>query len=154
MNIIYVLRGLPASGKSTWARNKLKHHGSPIVRWNNDEFREMVYGKRWGGGPEYFVVENRDNFIRAALYEEFDVIVDNTNLNPVHLKTMQEKFGDRAEFQLIDFLEAPDICILRDSKREHSVGAGVIKKMAEKWDWPRASFKEDDWEFAPSGPFG
>lgn len=135
MSTIYVLRGLPASGKSTWAKKFLETNVN-VVRWNNDEFREMAYGKRWGGGPEKFVVAGRDTFIKDALGADFDVIVDNTNLNPVHLDNIKKKFDYRAAIVVKDFLATPDECVERDAKRRHSVGEFVIKDMAAKWSWP------------------
>ena len=135
---IYVPRGLPASGKSTWSKTL------GVRRWNNDEFREMAFGKRWGGGPEDFVTEQRHNFIKACISENVDVVVDNTNLNPYHvdylLKQQRHWAGFReVEVKIVDFPVPASECIVRDGAREHSVGAVVILGMVEKWghlyDW-------------------
>lgn len=134
MRTIYILRGLPASGKSTWARNFVLDN-EKAVRWNNDDVRLMAYGKAWGGGPEKFIIKMRDNFIKNALDSDFDVVVDNTNLNPVHLETISGRFY-YARIAVVDFIVSVEECIRRDAERERPVGASVITKMAEQYNWP------------------
>lgn len=125
---VIVLRGLPASGKSTYAK-RLVADDPMTVRWNNDQFREMAYNRRFVPKREEFVVAMRDAFIEEALSRNLSVVVDNTNLNPVHLITMRKKFSIYEGVEVVDFPIKVLDAIRRDKGREFSVGPNVIQSM-------------------------
>lgn len=127
---IYFLRGLPASGKSTWAKKKCEED-SNIVRVNKDDLRAMMGGK-FTGGKEDVVLRTRDNFILAATLSGKSVIVDDTNYHPKHLTRIQE-ISNGLEIEIIDFDTPVDECIKRDAKREKPVGKAVIMDMYRKY---------------------
>lgn len=122
--------GLPASGKSTWARQQ------NAVRVNKDDIRaELVQtGWTWSNKNEKDVIKIRDERIANALREGRDVISDDTNFAPVHryrLKQLAQQHGAKfvEKFFTIDVEEA----IRRDTEREKPVGAVVIRKMAAQY---------------------
>jgi predicted kinase len=121
-----VLKGLPGCGKSTYAKSILESDPKAI-RLNKDTMREMLHFGGYHGRNERYVVE--------AEYQEMTVVVDDTNLNPVHInyyKALSDEHG--AEFDLVEFDTPVDDCIVRDKQREMAgerfVGADNIINMA------------------------
>ena len=43
MNKIYVTKGLPASGKTTWANEKVSTGEGKIININKDDLRSMLH---------------------------------------------------------------------------------------------------------------
>ena len=126
-------KGLPASGKSTNA--KLLTQGG-YYRVNKDDIRAMLFGENYKKKHEKQVIWTRDAMIREALGHGKSVVVDDTNLNPIHekaLKKIAEEF--KADFEVNDsFLKVPlDECIRRDLKRSNPVGERVIRDMYHQW---------------------
>jgi predicted kinase len=134
-------RGLPASGKSTWAREKQAEFPlGDIKRVNKDDLRAMLDAGKWSPENEAFVVYVRDCIVVAALKKGKSVIVDDTNLAPEHevrLRELAHKNG--AAFELVDFTHAsPEECIGRDRTRADSVGEEVIRGMWDQFLSPAA----------------
>ena len=125
-----MLKGLPASGKSTWAKEKINEN-SNYIRINKDDIRESITGK-WTSKKEKIVISIRNSLIKTGISLGKNVIIDDTNLNPKHeqsLKTLAQELG--VEFEINDsFLKVPvEECVERDIKRDKSVGYKVIYKM-------------------------
>ena len=133
-NKILLLKGLPASGKSTYAK-ELEAEG--WVRTNKDTIRldERLFPTGYNfknKKHEKLVVKERNRLIEQALAAGKDVVVDDTNLSPTHTRTVMllaQKYG--AEFSIRDdFLQVPLAeLIKRDKQREASVGENVIRRM-------------------------
>lgn len=130
---LVVFKGLQASGKSTVAK-AMANNG--WVRTNKDDIREELFNGNYTRKDEKKVVKERDRRIRLALSEGKNVVVDDTNLNPVHIKTL---FNIAKEFNATlevddSFLDVPlSVCIERDKLREKSVGEKVIRETFHKW---------------------
>lgn len=130
---IIALKGLPASGKSTFAK-KLVEQG--FVRTNKDTIREELFGGVYKRRNEKEVVQERNRQIIEALEQGSSVVVDDTNLNPVHIKDLLSIAKEyNAVFEVDDsFLAVPiGVCIERDKNREDSVGEQVIREMYHKF---------------------
>ena len=143
-------KGLPASGKSTHAKTLAQ---SGYYRVNKDDIREMLFGDYYKKKHEKQVIWTRDAMIRSALSHNKSVVVDDTNLNPVHekaLKKIAEEFN--AHFEVNDsFLKVPiDECIRRDIKRSKPVGERVIRSMYHQYLAP--DLNSDD-TYDPKLPF-
>ena len=84
MKTLYFLRGLPASGKTTWAKKKLAalNLGGKrrAVRTNKDEIRARLSAKGISG--ESKVIRRETELVTKALQAGLDVIIDNTHFNP------------------------------------------------------------------------
>lgn len=120
-----MLRGLPASGKSTYAKELISKGG--WVRVNNDDLRDTIHGGKWTKYNEKLIVKIREYIIEQALARGDSVVVDNLNLHPKHkklYKELAEKYG--AIFDVKSFNTSLEECIKRDAKREKSVGKKVI----------------------------
>lgn len=129
MSKLIICRGLPASGKSTWAKQWVIEDPEHRVRINQDDIRLML-GKYWVPSREKLVQEIQFDAIIEALCRKFDVVIDNTNLN----KKVLEKFDrliktfEDYEIEYKDFFDTPlSVCIERDKNRELQVTEKVIR---------------------------
>ena len=127
-----MLSGLPASGKSTYAKNLLETGGN-YYRLNRDLLREMFSFGKWSGRNEGFVVDMEKVLARKILEFDYNVIIDDTNLNPAN-KDMWSTIAKemKAKFEYIRVGEDLPVeeLVARDSVRVKSVGGIVIKNMA------------------------
>jgi len=78
---IYVLIGLPGSGKSTWAKRKVGKEKNTVIV-NKDSLRLMINGGKYVYDEcfENMIKDFATTTMRIALGHGFDVIVDETNL--------------------------------------------------------------------------
>ena len=82
--------GLPASGKTTWAKKIVLGFPGQYKRINKDDLRSMFDASKWTSNNEKFILDVRDTLITKALGEKMSVIVDDTNLAPKHIKRLKE----------------------------------------------------------------
>lgn len=132
MLTITILKGLPASGKSTWAKEKIAKSPGTHKRVNKDDLRAMLDSSHWSKGNEKFVLDLRDEIIRRSLYLGKHVIVDDTNLHPKHeinIRKLADDFEGNVQVKIMEFSVPLQTCIDRDMKRANSVGEKVIRKM-------------------------
>lgn len=133
MNKIILLRGLPASGKTTWSLQHIKDNPG-TKRVNKDDLRAMLDGGIWSPENEDFVLMVRDAIVRLALSHGHDIIVDDTNLHSKHknrlwrLASLENAIVETKSFMDVE----PITCIERDMEREHPVGEEVIWKMFDQ----------------------
>lgn len=80
MNKLIICRGLPASGKTTWAKEWVMGDPEHRVRINLDDIRSML-GKYWVPNREKLVQHIQEEAIIEALLNDYDIVIDNTNLN-------------------------------------------------------------------------
>jgi predicted kinase len=126
---LIMLKGLPASGKTTWAKEFIAcGPKNSAKRVNKDDLRDMLDNGEWSKGNEEMVLAIRNYIIMKALANGKHVVVDDTNLAPKHeenLRKLAEDFG--ATFEIKDFTHVPVAeCIKRDAVRANSVGKEVI----------------------------
>lgn len=129
MSKLIICRGLPASGKSTWAKKWVLEDPEHRIRVNQDDIRLML-GKYWVPSREKLVQEIQFDAILEALSRGFDVVIDNTNLNKKVLDGFDrliKTFKDY-EIEYKDFFDTPlSVCIERDKNRELQVTEKVIR---------------------------
>lgn len=129
MSKLIITRGIPASGKSTWAKQWVLEDPEHRVRINQDDIRLML-GKYWVPSREKLVQEIQFDAIVESLCRKFDVVIDNTNLD----KKVLEKFDrliktfEDYEIEYKDFFDTPlSVCIERDKTRDVQVTEKVIR---------------------------
>lgn len=145
MKTVTILKGLPASGKSTWSKQMLDNHPGVYKRINKDDLRAMLDNAYWSPGNEQFVLKVRDLMIVEALKEGKHVIIDDTNLDPKHETCIRElvreymkETGEEVKVEIKEFDTALEECIKRDSKREAKVGEKVIRDTHDRYLNPTA----------------
>jgi len=134
MTRLLITRGLPASGKTTFAR-KLQPQ---VVRVNRDDLRLMLHGRRmftqWAEGQVTFAQRAA---VEALLRAHTDVIVDDTNLRAKTVREWAELAARfHAQFEVHDFTDVPvEECIRRDAERSghDHVGEAGIRKMYDRY---------------------
>lgn len=132
---VIITRGLPASGKSSWADEFIAQNPE-FVKIEKDEirkesrlFKDGVYNHR--RGDESIVIKERDRQIHRALSRGNSVISADTNLVQKHIARISDIARQyKAEVEIKSFLDVPiKELIERDKKREDSVGEQVIRRM-------------------------
>ena len=134
MKKVILTKGLPGSGKSTWAKELLKSNPNAYKRINNDDLRKMFDNIQFSHDMENFIKKAVDSLVLLALEEGKHVILDNTHLSDKPVNRIKELVKGKAEVIIEDkFLNVPlETCIKNDLKRLESVGKDVIVKMYEQ----------------------
>jgi predicted kinase len=133
---VIILRGLPASGKSTYARQLLDENPGTYKRLNKDELRAMLDNNHHTTHNEKFIEKVRDLMLVEALLDGKHVIVDDTNLSdrPVErIKNVVRKFNSdhnqQVQAEIKEMNVSLEECLERDKLRDKKVGDDVILKM-------------------------
>lgn len=131
MRKIILTKGIPASGKSTFAKELMvKERGWKRV--NFDELRATIDNGIYSPENEKIILKVRDLIIQEALKNQMDVIVDNTHIkdNGRHFNnicTLVESFGiDCQVFEKHFYIDVEE-ALERDAKRANPVGEKVIR---------------------------
>lgn len=143
---ILMLKGLPGSGKSTWAKTFVSQNPG-WVRINKDSLREMMSGYR-PGKDEALILAWRDALIYNSLSRDKNVVVDDTNFHPKHEARLREIASSSLLFPVeveTKFFDTPlNQCIKNDLKRLNSVGEKVIKNMWREFLAPKSEAPKYD----------
>ncbi len=134
MSKLIICRGLPASGKSTWAKQWVLEDPEHRVRINQDDIRLML-GKYWVPSREPLVSHIQQEAICRAMSLGLDIVSDNTNLNPKVLKSLSDvAASNEYELEYKDFFDTPlSVCIERDKARDLQVSEKVIRGFFERY---------------------
>lgn len=129
MSKLIICRGIPASGKTFWAKKWVLEDPEHRVRINQDDIRLML-GKYWVPSREKLVQEIQFDAIVEALSRGFNVVIDNTNLNKKVLDQFDRliKTYEDYEIEYKDFFDTSlSVCIERDKNRDLQVTEKVIR---------------------------
>lgn len=129
--------GIPACGKSTWSKEKLKKNPEGIVRVNRDDLRNMLSNYHFSDENEKMVTSARNFLIQQALRRGKNVIIDETNLNRRNfddIVKMVKQLNIEAKVVEVPFFVELDTAIARDAARTGSaqVGEDVVRKFWKK----------------------
>ena len=131
MPTLLMLKGLPASGKSTYAKELVEKEG--YVRVNKDDLRAMMHNGEWSKENEGAIIRMRDEIVLNSLLEDKNVVVDDTNFAPIHKQRLQELMPYGTEFQ-VKLIDTPlEECISRNERRANKVPLNVITDMYNKY---------------------
>lgn len=155
---IILTRGIPASGKTTFAKAWVAEDPENRIRLNRDDLRRMIRGNSgvFDYETEQAITAAQHAAARAAIKAGKDVVVDDTSLNNRHVKEWF-KVGP-VEFR--DFPIDPELAYERDAAREHSVGPEVIAYFVSKHLGPKGKLMAPpeqktlpaDYDFEPYVP--
>lgn len=133
---LVILRGLPASGKTTWAERWVAVDATRRARVNKDTLRLMLHaGIYLGRETEAQVDAVRDAAIAALLRAGISVVSDDTNLDRAKVDAMRElAAGAGAMTVAVLYEDTPvDECVRRDALREKPVGEAVIRDLHSRY---------------------
>jgi predicted kinase len=124
---LILTKGLPASGKSTWAREYIEKYPTTANLCKDDLRLQLAASKKREGQ----VLAVRNLLTRHYLENDCSVIWSDTNLNSIHeTKAIAIAAEYNAEFVIQDFTKVDRFeCIRRDLLRSNSVGERVINQM-------------------------
>ena len=129
MNKLIICRGIPASGKTFWAKQWVLEDPEHRVRINQDDIRLML-GKYWVPSREELVQHIQKEALIEALDRGYDIVVDNTNLNKKVLdfyRALVIDHGNHA-IEYKDFFDTSlSVCIERDKNRDVQVSEKIIR---------------------------
>lgn len=132
MSLLIYTVGLPASGKTTYAKKLLEYPNTPFKRVNRDDLRAMLDNSKWSKSNEKFIIKIQNNIILETLASGKSVICDDTNLG----KSAHNRFEELAKQSNADLIREDKFlkveveeCIKRDLQRSRSVGKDVIMKL-------------------------
>lgn len=130
-----IVRGLPGSGKTTWAKAQKN-----AWRVNRDDIRAQYTGV-WDYNDrqmENLVTTLQSERIKELLEKDCHVIVDDVNLDWTHVQLLirlaTSMRSRTVVVQVKEFLHVPVlVCIARDAQRPNPVGEDVIRGMYRKY---------------------
>lgn len=132
MSIIYMMKGLPASGKSTYIKSAMMN--PDLKRVSKDDLRAMLDLGEYSAENEVLVLDIRDSIINRCVEKGFNIVVDDTNFNPAHEQALRRMAKVlEADFNVVEMKASLETCLEWDSKRDCPVGEFAIRSMAEKY---------------------
>lgn len=137
---VIILRGLPGSGKTTWAREFIKYRPW-YRRVSRDALREMLGFGRYDGEQEKLIRTMQSLLITELLREGRNVVVDNTNLRERDVREIKSasvvywEGKSYLSLRVLEFHTPLEECIRRDALQPTPVGAERIREMAEQSGW-------------------
>lgn len=122
---LIILRGLQASGKSTWAHGWVAQDRGNRVRINKDDLRTMIDRGVYTNVTEGRILAARDALVKAFLLGGVSVVVDDTNLKQFHAKKLARIAHQGGwDWSVKNFFDVPlEECIRRDLTRGNTVEA-------------------------------
>jgi predicted kinase len=126
---ILLLVGIPASGKSSWAKDFLRNNPD-WVRVSRDDFRLMLRNEQMCEPKvEDLITTLVNQAITKTLTRKLNVIVDATNVREKYINEFIDTFKYMADIDYRVFDISLDKAIERDNNRQMKVGEEVIKRM-------------------------
>lgn len=140
MSKLVIMRGLPGSGKSTWAKAWVNEDPINRVRLNWDDMRNMM-GPYWIPERENtgILKELREKFLKHMMERNWDIVCDNMNLNPKEIEFYENivkefnEDGHPYTIEFKDFFIPVEECIRRDAMRANPIGEKTIKSLFHKY---------------------
>ena len=135
MNKLIILVGLPASGKSTYAKNVLASEDTIVL--SSDELRKELLGDENCQSNNQLVFDTLYRRAKENLQKGLNVVIDATNINIKDRKRTLSWFkGMNIKRVAIVFATPFEVCYERDKKRERTVGKEVIDKFLYRFEIP------------------
>lgn len=128
---IYTLVGLPASGKSTWA----KAHAEDCFIVSTDAIRGELFGDESDQQNGKLVFEVAYARLAQAVALGHDAIFDATNLSRRYRAELFKRFPT-ARHVAVFFKTPYEECKRRNKQRDRFVPVGVIRRMSYQMEPP------------------
>lgn len=143
---LILTRGIPGSGKSTWAKSWVNEDPEHRIRFNWDDMRNMM-GPYWVPSREPINKHILWAAVNSAAYNDrpYDIVIDNMNLNPKDWKQYEdwilnynnslnsEETNTQYVLEFKDFFTPIEECVKRDSMRINPIGEKTIREIYNKY---------------------
>jgi len=138
---IIILRGIPGSGKSTYAEKLM---GEGWKRLNKDQLRTMLNNYSLDNSDENIVHSIQTNTLRLLMRHGRNIVIDNTHTKQKYINDLLKEIKKNQEKNQQDGLGfdygvrikhigvSLEKAIGRNKKRERKVMPEVIKRMHEQ----------------------
>lgn len=135
MTELHITRGLPGSGKSTFAHAWVSEDPSHRANITRDDLRTMLHNGVWSQATEPTVITSRNILVATLLRRGISVIVSDTNLpNSVVRDLMNIAASESATVVIQDFTNVSvEDCLYRNNLREDAVPDEVIGSMYRRY---------------------
>lgn len=137
-------RGLPGSGKTSWAKEQVRRSYGDVVHVSRDDLRMAFYGVHVLTGPdrnreESLLTKLQLDTVRGFLTAKKDVIVDDTNLAERSVEAFYSlacEFEGAVQIRFQDFEISLKECVRRDDERkkagERHLGETAIREISDR----------------------
>lgn len=138
--IAYITVGVSASGKSTWAAERVRKDGFHEINRDWIRFNLVSPGSNWSnykfnGSNEKQVSEIQGQMIMEMWAAEANIIISDTNLNKKVRNGLINKLTDLGyEVRIMEFPVSYETALKRDRLRINGVGDGVIYRQTMAWN--------------------
>jgi len=144
MTEIVVMRGLPASGKSTWAKAWYWQAPELRARVSRDDIRAQVFDAVDERYAPYFLQSDlhekeevvtalEDRTVKALLATGKSVVIDATHIRRSYISRWADLASRTGSAFSVKLIDTPlDICLERDAARPFPVGEKVIRDMHQR----------------------
>lgn len=135
---LYLMCGIPGSGKSTFIKNKIKNNKIVIISRDSIRF-SLVRSDEEYFSHEEEVIKTLWNKANEALANNKNVLIDQTSLTPKARKLVLQRIEGYAHANLIWIDEDVHTCLERNEMRRGTrayVPRNVIRRMNEQFIEP------------------
>lgn len=136
MNKLYMMIGIPASGKTSLAEQIAKSEDAEIV--SSDSIRKELYGDENIQGDNNKVFRILQDRIIKGLKNNKNMIYDATNISYKTRMTFLQRLNKLDVEKIAIMVATPyEQCLIRNSQRERQVPEEVIKRMYKNFYVPQ-----------------
>jgi predicted kinase len=140
VQLLTLCRGLPASGKTLWAKQQVLKNNGSTIKVSRDDLRFMLYGNHViENSEEKNITKVQLDLVRRLLTAKKNVIVDDTNLSLRAIERFYDlaiQFHGKVQLRFQDFPVDIKTCIERDAQREikglRYVGEKTIREISKR----------------------
>lgn len=122
VQVLTLCRGLPASGKTLWAKQQVLKSNGSTIKVSRDDLRFMLYGQYViDNSEEKNITKAQLDLVRRLLTAKKNVIVDDTHLSLRAIERLYDlavEFHGKVQIRFQDFPVDIKTCIERDAQRE------------------------------------
>lgn len=135
MKKIFLLVGLPASGKSSFCESFRNNKNTVIL--SSDAIRKELFGSEECQKNNKLVFMTLHKRLEESLAKDKDVVYDATSLTKQVRANIISKFRNKASKIICVYFNTPlKECIKRNERRDRKVPVNVMKDMAKRLEEP------------------
>ena len=135
-----ILIGVSGSGKSTWAQNQVVHSGEEAIVFSSDDLRAELFGDVNEQSRNAELFNELHKRIINALYQNYTVYYDATNLNLKRRMTFINEVKSKVANCCIEamiFPVLPKTAFARNNMRARHVPEEVIMRQFKQFEMPQ-----------------